>query len=82
MNLRDNSIGGKGAVSFAGVLLKNKSLTVLSLADNSIGEEGTQTLIESLTHNSTLHFLHLPKKYEPSIATSVTAKSAIRLLYY
>ena len=82
LDLSYNPIGVKGAAAFAEVLLKNKSLKRLHLVDHSIGVEGTQTLIESLTHNSTLYFLHLPEKYRPSIATSVTGKSAIQLRYY
>ena len=71
LHLGGNLTGVKGTTAFAEVLLKNKSLRVLSLQDNSIGEiQGTQRLIDSLKHNTKLEMLRLPKKCKSSVASS------------
>ena len=70
MFLWKNSIQVEGAVAFAKMLHKNKSLKQLSLQDNSIGEEGTKKLIDSLTRNTTLVKLWLPEMYKSSVASS------------
>ena len=68
--MESNPIGVEGAIPFAEMLLKNKSLQELYLEDDPIGEEGTHELIDSLTHNTTVKKLGLPKKYESSITNS------------
>jgi hypothetical protein len=64
LKLSNNSIGDKGALAFARILLSNTSLTNLSLGDH-ITSLGTQKLAESLTQNTTLKKLCL--KSNPKI---------------
>ena len=69
LGLSGNPVGLEGATAFAEMLLKNKSLKMLSIRDDFIGEKDTQKLIDSLAHNTTMKELKLPKN-ESSIASS------------
>ena len=73
--------GVKGTTAFAEMLLKNKSLRILSLQDNSVGEiQGIQILIDSLKHNTKLEMLWLPKKCKLSVASSYVNTNRVHFL--
>ena len=69
----------KGAIAFAEMLLKNKTLEKLNLIEHSIHEEGTQKLIDSLKHNTMLQRLWL-LNYKSSITTSGVDSNRVCLI--
>lgn len=53
-SMRKNSLGKRGALTLATIIIKNTNLEALVLDDNDLGSEGGECLGIALTQNKTL----------------------------
>lgn len=80
LDLSWNIMGGKGAISFAGALVHNTSLSELNLASNSIGDSGGQRVIKSLKAHPRLMKFNLSQNDIADGSCFVVAQVQVYLL--
>lgn len=78
-SIRKNSLGIQGAICISALLIRNKSLEVLSLNDNDLGSDGGECLGIALAQNDTIKTLKVAENDLKSEGAIPIIKSAKKL---